>query len=309
MKIIIAACTLLALLATPAYAGKAKPNYPLTTYERDLLEHSALPLILVEVKSIAQQPWTNGNPPQPTLKIMRMIRGGKHPFTLNAVWRPFPIDTSWAGADEQAVLKKWQDKPMDAPAVNSKWMVMGELKGDKFYVSPVARFPSDKEAFVAINNMYENLMPPRNPLDPEMVIAEAARDMRIGAWSMEMAKADVMSLEKSSLLIAEVSIHELQAKGRIVQFTVVTPVKPKAATETKTIKLMWLPDELFSVLYDYTKSKARSAPTFLVFMNTKEVKDSNGEVVKTYAPVDPLYSIIPATENTLKVLGIQKHTQ
>jgi hypothetical protein len=303
MKILVF-CILVLLASTQAvYAANNKNAFPMTTYEVDIIGKTDLPVILVEVVSIAKGTSTNGNPPETALKTLDVLKGEKYPTKLTGIWRPLPYDTSWAEADEIRVSELWNSQPLQAPPVGSKWFVTGTWDESKrlFFISPIARYQESQAAFLALGEIITETFRNKNYVQAEPIIT--ARTMRIEQWTKEMQTSDAAALASKSSIVAEVTLSEMMAKNRMVQFSITHIHKSATTTPPSTIKLMGLPDALYAILYDYRQSTAYKNSTFFVFMHSKESTTPTGEKVSVYAPVDAKFSIQPVTTEALQALG------
>ncbi len=305
MKKILLVAISLTLLAQPVAAAKKNPKLKMTSYEQALIEETGLPLAFVRITSISPRPWTNANPPRLTLKLQMPMRGIAFPDTTNAIWEPMPYDISWAGADEQKIREEWNAKPMDAPARNSEWFVMGLFKGKTFYISPIARFPWSESTYHALFPILDKTHKNKDIANAKNIIADAARDARIREWEESLKASQLGTLRNISSLVAEATLAEMEDEKRSVQFIISRINKLDGITTApQTIRLMGLPNELYSVLYDYQSSKDRKASKFLLFMKTISVKNADGSETTAYGPAESAYAIQPATPENLQTIGM-----
>lgn len=292
-------------LLWPAAGLTASKKNPLDSYAMQVAAETDLPVLLVTVTSMPAGTWTNGNPPTPELNISRLLRGDQFPWDMKAIWKPYPYDASWAGEAEQIVLDVWRKKPLNAPAVKSKWFVTGNLVGDVFHVSPVMRYPSSGAVYKVLGPMVYNKPEKQNAASLNMIEMSAGRQARLEEWYKFLAESNPAELAKQSKLVAFTKIFSMDHSQRMVRFNVQSLAKQDdgLAETPSTIALAGFPLELYGKLYDYHES-GTTMPLAL-FLNYGFVYDENGAKTLVYKPVDADYTIQPVTPELNKTLGLE----
>ncbi len=298
-KLAIALCVLSAL---PSYGWAA---FSYTPAEQEIITKTDTIIMEVSVDSIINENPTNGNPPQTKLKLLQVMRGEKIPTGLQAVWDPMPSDFAWAGEGAAKKLEIWNSQPLSSPAQGSKWFVTGRLKDKTLHISPLARYPSSNDASRWImKRLSDNVKSEfRGPFaDDQKIIENEARLQRIEPWARAMDKSDSTALAGKSDLVAVATIATMEHDKRLVEFAATQVIKAPPTQPTGIpIKLMGLPDDLYSVLYDYTKLSGDTPPHFLLFMKTRKGAAS-------YIPTSAGSAIQPATPEKLKGLSVAEKT-
>lgn len=294
-----------ALLAAPTLAKMRGPD-PLTIYDHALIDQTDLAVALVSIKSVPNEAWTNGNPPRPVLKILKLMRGGELPLNMQAVWHPLPYDADWAGPEQKAILEAWQKVPLAAPRVESQWYVAGNMQDKIFNASPVLRYPADKTIYETLGPLaYESLKNLKTG-DVKPIEEAAARAKRLAAWQERMKTSAVPKLVQEAEYIATATITAMNHSSRTIHFSIKEIIKaPTGKVLPTVLPLSGFATPTYAALYDYYKTPENEVPQLVVFAKEKiHPSGFKGHMV-TFIPVDNKFGAQPASEVMLQQVGRQ----
>ncbi len=98
---------------------------------------------------------TNQNPPKVVLSVSEVIKGDIELGRQEVLWAPSPRVVEQCGNDPQFnTAEVWQNTPLAAPAVGSKWIIAGSYEGEHeqlVFKSGCATIYSDNKRFLALH--------------------------------------------------------------------------------------------------------------------------------------------------------------
>ena len=185
-------------------------------------------IVAVTVKRVPDERPTNGNPPRVVLEVNEVIQGEAKKDRSLAVWTP----TNGGHFDPESVhtqpeLKKkydeWAKRPMDPPAVGSKWIVFGsvvEHDGElTFRLDDRERYPYTREKHEQVAKVLRDA---RERLEADRKDFAAAR----ATWRATVSDADVRKYvqEADFVGVGRVSVPSLGGEGDRLAFVEVREV-------------------------------------------------------------------------------------
>ncbi|MGE0753716.1 MAG: hypothetical protein AB7L92_00985 [Alphaproteobacteria bacterium] len=304
--IILLSMALLVPMSAMAKRRDAEP--PVDAFAQELLKNRDIPIILLSIKELKSQQWTQGNPPKPLIRVHGVIRGEKVPTNLTATWDALPPDFSWATPEEQSkLLAEWSAQTMQIPFQDSKWYAALNTQEGAYSITPVLRFPasSDIYRYISIEAGKHANEPPEKVSRVDELEEQAARHARMKPWLDGLKKVSVTKLKDDADIAALASITEMKAQERAVSFSITHMIKqPKDRVLTpEVITLAGFPDTLFAHLHDYRKLEDMTE--LMVFLKQGSVTNEQGQQVPVFRPVSGEKSILPATDDRLQELNIK----
>lgn len=134
------------LAAGPALAGMSQDHLLAASGDEAVVAHAPYAVLVATVAEVPpRQSFTRGSPPRATLQVHEVLRGEARSGRLKATWRPPPHDIDYGDIEKNPRYLAWKSKPMAAPVLGQKLIVVGTLFTEEISIAPTGSFPFTEE--------------------------------------------------------------------------------------------------------------------------------------------------------------------